>query len=39
VNKTSAAQVCVGVATSAAVNPSGTVEMKITPVAVTPAGT
>jgi predicted RecA/RadA family phage recombinase len=37
VNKTAAAQVCVGVAVSAAANPSGTVRMKLG--AVTPAGT
>ena len=37
VNKTAAAQVCVGVAVSAVVNPSGTVRMKLG--AVTPAGT
>jgi predicted RecA/RadA family phage recombinase len=39
VNKTSAAQVCVGVALSAAANPSATVQIKLAPVAVTPAGT
>ena len=39
VNKTNTSQVCVGVAVSAAANPSGTVLMKIAPVAVTPAGT
>jgi predicted RecA/RadA family phage recombinase len=37
VNKTATAQVCVGVAVSAAANPSGTVRMKLG--AVTPAGT
>lgn len=37
VNKTATAQVCVGVAVSAAANPSGTVKMKLG--AVTPAGT
>jgi predicted RecA/RadA family phage recombinase len=37
VNKTAAAQVCVGVAVSAAANPSGMVKMKLG--AVTPAGT
>ena len=37
VNKTATAQVCVGVAVSAAVNPSATVRMKLG--AVTPAGT
>jgi predicted RecA/RadA family phage recombinase len=39
VNKTAAAQVCVGVAVSAAANPSATVQIKLAPVAVTPAGT
>jgi predicted RecA/RadA family phage recombinase len=39
VNKTATAQVCVGVAVTAAANPSGTVQMKICPVAGTPAGT
>ena len=39
VNKTSSAQVCVGVAVSAASNPSATVQIKLAPVAVTPAGT
>jgi predicted RecA/RadA family phage recombinase len=37
VNKTATAQVCVGIAVSAAANPSGTVRMKLG--AVTPAGT
>ena len=37
VNKTAAAQVCVGVAVSAAANPSDTVRIKLG--AVTPAGT
>jgi predicted RecA/RadA family phage recombinase len=37
VNKTATAQVCVGVAVSAAANPSSTVKMKLG--AVTPAGT
>jgi predicted RecA/RadA family phage recombinase len=37
VNKTATAQVCVGVAVSAAANPSATVRMKLG--AVTPAGT
>ncbi|MBK8211473.1 MAG: DUF2190 family protein [Rhodospirillales bacterium] len=37
VNKTATAQVCIGVAVSAAANPSGTVKMKLG--AVTPAGT
>jgi predicted RecA/RadA family phage recombinase len=37
VNKTATAQVCVGVAVSAAANPSGTVRIKLG--AVTPAGT
>jgi predicted RecA/RadA family phage recombinase len=37
VNKTATAQICVGVAVSAAANPSGTVRMKLG--AVTPAGT
>jgi hypothetical protein len=37
VNKTATAQVCVGVAVSAAANPSGTVRMKLG--AVTAAGT
>ena len=37
VNKTATAQVCVGVAVSAAANPSSTVQMKLG--AVTPAGT
>jgi predicted RecA/RadA family phage recombinase len=37
VNKTATAQVCVGVAVSAAANPSGTVKMKLG--AVTPAET
>ncbi len=39
VNKTSSAQVCVGVAMSTVSNPSATVLMKIAPVCVTPAGT
>jgi predicted RecA/RadA family phage recombinase len=37
VNKTATAQLCVGVAVSAAANPSGTVRIKLG--AVTPAGT
>ena len=37
VNRTATAQVCVGVAVSAAANPSSTVKMKLG--AVTPAGT
>ena len=37
VNKTATAQVCVGVAVSAAANPSSSVQMKLG--AVTPAGT
>jgi predicted RecA/RadA family phage recombinase len=37
VNKTATAQVCVGIAVSAAANPSSTVRMKLG--AVTPAGT
>jgi predicted RecA/RadA family phage recombinase len=37
VNKTATAQVCVGIAVSAAANPSGTLRMKLG--AVTPAGT
>jgi predicted RecA/RadA family phage recombinase len=37
VNKTATAQVCVGVATEAAANPSSTVKMRIG--AVTPSGT
>jgi predicted RecA/RadA family phage recombinase len=37
VNKTATAQVCVGIAVSAAANPSGTVRIKLG--AVTPAGT
>ena len=37
VNKTATAQICVGVAVSAAANPSDTVKMKLG--AVTPAGT
>lgn len=39
VNKTAAAQVCVGVAVEAAANPSDTVKIKLAGVCLTPAGT
>lgn len=39
VNKTTVAQICVGVAVSAAVNPSSTVDIDLIGAAGTPAGT